>query len=298
MWEGTVTFQEPRDHKIRQVPIRMQCGLVVFRDHHSCKATSPHLRTAERQFFGEEVVQLSKPRCELRTQICLHEFSRLIICRVLQFFLWPSFFIFDFSFTSVPIPEGKKVKCREEKKRFCEWASIRVVEGYQLIYNEITSTKLVLEQRHSRLSKTGAEDGAIVLKEISQRSNMLRRFRWRHKFVQNDGHHLPVMDQHGIFTDFYKIVENWIMFLVFPLRWRYDLEAYYLLYRVEDTVPHSTKMSDYPSIVFETSMLGEAQFDIPTSNPHWIRGNTLASKLEEKNFKIDPTYTSKRGRGL
>jgi hypothetical protein len=56
MWQGTVTFQEPRDHEIRQVPIRMQCGLVVFRDCHSCKTTSPHLRTAEGQFFGEEAV--------------------------------------------------------------------------------------------------------------------------------------------------------------------------------------------------------------------------------------------------
>jgi hypothetical protein len=57
-------------------------------------------------------------------------------------------------------------------------------------------------------------------------------------------------------------------------------------------------MSDYPSVVLETPMLSEVQFDIPINNPHRIRGNTLASELEEKNLGIDPTYTSKRGRGL
>jgi hypothetical protein len=46
--------------------------------------------------------------------------SRLIICAVLQFFLPPSFFISNFSFASVPILEGKKIKCHEGKKRFYE----------------------------------------------------------------------------------------------------------------------------------------------------------------------------------
>jgi len=101
MWQGTFTFKEPQDHEIRQVPIHMQCGLVVFRDHHSCKATSPHSRTAEGQLFEEEAIQLSEPGRELRTQICLHEFSRPIIYEMLQFFLQPSFFISDFSFVGV-----------------------------------------------------------------------------------------------------------------------------------------------------------------------------------------------------
>jgi hypothetical protein len=57
-------------------------------------------------------------------------------------------------------------------------------------------------------------------------------------------------------------------------------------------------MLDYPSVVLKTPMLGEAQFDIPISNPHRIKGNTRASELEEKNLGIDPTYTSKKGRGL
>jgi hypothetical protein len=57
-------------------------------------------------------------------------------------------------------------------------------------------------------------------------------------------------------------------------------------------------MSDYPSTIIETPMLGEAQFGVPASNPHPIRGNTLTNKLEAKNFGIDPTSTSKTGTGL
>jgi hypothetical protein len=117
MWQGTFTFQEPRDHGIRQVPVHMRCGLAIFRDRHSCKATSPHSRSAEGQFFGEEVFQLSEPRRELWTQICLHEFSRPIICGVLYFFLQPSFFFSDFSFANVSILEGKKIRRHEEKKK-------------------------------------------------------------------------------------------------------------------------------------------------------------------------------------
>ncbi len=167
MWQGTITFQKPRDHRIKQVLVCMRCGLVVFRDRHSCKTTSPHSISAEGQFFREEAVQLLEPGRELWRQICLHEFSRPIICVVLQFFLRPNFFIFDFSFNGVPIPKGKKIRRREEKKRFFEWASIRVVEGYRHVYSEIASTKHVPEQRHSRLSRTRAKDGAIVPKKIS-----------------------------------------------------------------------------------------------------------------------------------
>jgi len=57
-------------------------------------------------------------------------------------------------------------------------------------------------------------------------------------------------------------------------------------------------MSNYPDAILETPMFGEAQLDVPTSNPHQIKGNMLPSKLEGKTLKIDPTYTSKRGRGL
>jgi len=63
-------------------------------------------------------------------------------------------------------------------------------------------------------------------------------------------------------------------------------------------VPHGRKMSNYPDAILETPMFGEAQLDVPTSNPHQIKGNMLPSKLEGKTLKIDPTYTSKRGRGL
>jgi hypothetical protein len=57
-------------------------------------------------------------------------------------------------------------------------------------------------------------------------------------------------------------------------------------------------MSKYPDVVLETPMLGEAQLDIPTNNPHRIKGNTLVSKLEGKTLEIDPTCTSKRGSEL
>jgi len=123
MWQGTFTFQEPWDHRIRQVPIRMCCGLVVFRDRHSCKVTFPHSKSAKGQLFGEKVVQLSELGHELWMQICLHEFSCPIIYVVLQFFLLPNFFIFDFFFVGVPIPEGEKIKCHEEKKKVL-WMSI------------------------------------------------------------------------------------------------------------------------------------------------------------------------------
>jgi len=192
----------------------------------------------------------------------------------------------------------RKSGVMRKKKRFCEWTSIWAMERYRPVYNEIALTKPVLEQCHSRLSKTEAKDGATVPKQISQRSTMLRRFRQRHKFVQNDGHHLPMMDQHGIFTNLYKIIENQIVSLVFPLRWGYNPKAYYLPHRVGDTMPRGMKMLDYLSVVLETQMLGEAQFDIPINNPHRIRGNTLTSELEEKNLGINPTYTSKRGKGL
>ncbi len=63
-------------------------------------------------------------------------------------------------------------------------------------------------------------------------------------------------------------------------------------------MPHGTKMSNYPNVVLKTRMFSEAQLDVPTSNPRQIKKNTLPSKLEGKTLKINPTYTSKRGRGL
>jgi hypothetical protein len=57
-------------------------------------------------------------------------------------------------------------------------------------------------------------------------------------------------------------------------------------------------MSNYPNVVLKTRMFSEAQLDVPTSNPRQIKKNTLPSKLEGKTLKINPTYTSKRGRGL
>jgi len=88
-----------------------------------------------------------------------------------QFFLRLGPFISNLFFHGVPIFEGKKMtrhEWREEKKKFCEWASIRAAaEGHLPIHSEIAPTEPVPEQRHPSLSKIGAEDGAAVPKEIS-----------------------------------------------------------------------------------------------------------------------------------
>ncbi len=81
-------------------------GLVVLRHHHSRETTSPDLRSAKRQLFSEEVVQLSEPRCEARTPIRLHEFSCPSVYEVLKFFLQPNFFVFDVFFACVPVLKG------------------------------------------------------------------------------------------------------------------------------------------------------------------------------------------------
>jgi hypothetical protein len=57
-------------------------------------------------------------------------------------------------------------------------------------------------------------------------------------------------------------------------------------------------MSDYPSAVLETPMLGEAQFDVPTNNPHKIRGNTLMSELEKKKPRDRPDIYVEEGQGI
>jgi hypothetical protein len=75
--------------------------------------------------------------------------------------------------------------------------------------------------------------------------------------MQNDGHHLLVVDQHGIFMDLLKIIKNRITPLVLPLRGHCDHEAYDLPHRIRDAVPRGTEMSDYPSTVVETPVLGE-----------------------------------------
>jgi len=88
--------------------------MVVLRDYHCYKTSSPDSRNAERQLFEEEAIQLSEPQRQLRRQIPLHELSHPSIYRVLQFFLRPSFFVSDI-FYSVPVLKEKKTKHHEKR---------------------------------------------------------------------------------------------------------------------------------------------------------------------------------------
>jgi hypothetical protein len=106
------------------------------------------------------------------------------------------------------------------------------------------------EQRHSNLSKIGV----VVLKQTSQCLNMLWRFHHCNKLVQDDGHHLPMLNQHGIFKNLMKIIENYIVFLVLPLMWHYKPNPYLFLHWVMDIMPFATKMLDYPSTIIHTPM--------------------------------------------
>jgi len=88
------------------------------------------------------------------------------------------------------------------------------VEGCRPIHGKIAITKFMPEQRHSRLSRTRPGDGAAVPEQISQCLNMLRRFRRGNKPVQKDRYHLPVVNQHAIFTQLFEIMEIGIRSLV------------------------------------------------------------------------------------
>ncbi len=69
------------------------------------------------------------------------------------------------------------------------------------------------------LRRRGAEHSAAVPKEISERLNVFRSFSGRNKCMQNDGHHLPIMDQHRVFIKLLKILKIRIISLVFLLKW-------------------------------------------------------------------------------
>jgi hypothetical protein len=113
--------------------------------------------------------------------------------------------------------------------------------------------------------------------------------------MQNDGHHLPIVDQHRVFTNLLKILEIWIMSLVFLWRWGRDAHAYYLMHGVRDTMPSSTKMSNNGS-TFLSPMLGEAQFCVPNNNPYQIMRSTFTIELKkEKNLELDNTRLSSGG---
>jgi hypothetical protein len=78
-----------------------------------------------------------------------------------------------------------------------------------------------------------------------------------------------------------------------------NAHAYYLVHRVGDTMPSSTKMSDNGSTFFGSPMLGEAQFCVPKNNRHQITRNTFTSELKKKkNLELDEIVTSKTTRGF
>jgi len=125
------------------------------------------------------------------------------------------------------------------------------------------------EEHHSRLSRTWPWNGATISKQISQRVNMLRRFRRGNKPMQKDGHHLPMVNQHAIFMHLFKIMEIRIPSFVFPscdvacpspitfcIKSRTLCPSYYFLHWVRDVVPFATKMLDYSRILIETPMFG------------------------------------------
>jgi len=148
--------------------------MVVLRDCHCCKTSSPDPRSAEGQLFGEETVQLSKPGRQLGTQILLHELSGPSICGALQFFLRPSFLVFNI-FCRVPVPEEKKTR-HHEKRGYLNYSIHTLswaMEGCRPIHGKIAMAKFMPEQRHSRLSRIRPGDGAAIPKQISQCLNML-----------------------------------------------------------------------------------------------------------------------------
>jgi hypothetical protein len=88
--------------------------MVILHDGHRRKTSPPDPKTAEGRLFGEEAVQLSESGRQLGTQILLHELSGPSIYGAFQFFLQPSFLIFNIFFR-VPIPEEKKTRHHEKR---------------------------------------------------------------------------------------------------------------------------------------------------------------------------------------
>ncbi len=86
---------------------------------------------------------------------------------------------------------------------------------------------------------------------------MLRRFRRGNKPVQKDCHHLPVGNQHAIFTQLPEITEIGIRSLVLPFVGGCLPEPYDLPHEVRETVPFVAKMPDDPGTLTETQYFVE-----------------------------------------
>jgi hypothetical protein len=101
---------------------------------------------------------------------------------------------------------------------------------------------------------------------------MFRRFPGRYESVQNNGNHVPIVNEHGILADLSKTVQKQIDPLVLCLRGHQDPEPYHSAHGLRDAVASDTKMSDDPGVVVEAPMLGRAQFGVPgIGAPHPIR---------------------------
>lgn len=57
--QRTFTLQEPRNHGITQVPVGVQCEMVILGDYHCHKTGFPNSRSAEGQLFREKAVDTS-----------------------------------------------------------------------------------------------------------------------------------------------------------------------------------------------------------------------------------------------
>ncbi|CAM6054074.1 unnamed protein product [Sphagnum tenellum] len=144
--------------------------------------------------------------------------------------------------------------------------------GYPPVDGEVTATEPVAKEHHFGLPRARADDRSTIAKEVSQCSSVLERFPRRYEPVQNNGNHVPVVDEHGILANLSKIAEKWIDPLVLRFRGRRDPEPYHSVHGLRDAVASGTKMSDDPGAVVEALMHGGAQFGVPgIGAPHPIR---------------------------
>jgi hypothetical protein len=144
--------------------------------------------------------------------------------------------------------------------------------GHPLVHGEITAAELVPKEHHLGLPRARADDRSTVPKEVSQGSDVLERFPGRHEPVQNNGNHVPLVNEHGILADLPKTVEKRIDPLVLRFRGRRDPEPYHFTHGLRDAVASGTKMSNDPGAVVEAPVLGGARFSVPgIGAPHPIR---------------------------
>jgi len=94
--------------------------MVVLRDCHRRKISPPDPKSAEGQLFEEEAVQFLEPGRQLGTQILLHELGGPSICGAFQFFLRPSFLVFNI-FCRVLVPKEKKT-IHHEKRSYLNYS--------------------------------------------------------------------------------------------------------------------------------------------------------------------------------